>query len=412
MLISSDLLLSKTFSISKRLLKKQSKSISKFSLYILLSILIISCVNTDSTKRLVKIETSNLYWRDLSFFLAGLPLDEKNQFAKLSGSPSYKSYAKKINAYWEKIDSDYLKKVNPFKIEFMPQKSLANTAFYPLSGADFVNLHAFYPDAKSNIMVGLEPPGKFTDPNTLTPDQLKAGLNSIESMVGEMASQNYFTRKRMKREFANPHFSGTSPVLLIFMTRLGLIIDSWERVELNKNGELVPETEAHIADKNPDKVEAVRIYFHKANEQYSRDLVFFKMYINENSANPITPEGKFFASQGNFNLLLKSAEYVLQLPIYQNFIETILAKTDTVVQDDSAIPYKAFDKAKWSSSVFGVYTARARLRNTPNVPDQVDLQNEFKLNAKFLPFKYGYGVLKGNDKSNLMILVRKLGANH
>ena len=131
------------------------------------------------------------------------------------------------------------------------------------------------------------------------------------------------------------------------------------------------------------------------------------MYINENSADEKTAEGKFFLQQGKFNLLLKSAEYVLQLPMYEKFIQTILAKTDTVVQDDSAIPFKAFDKNLWEPKVFGVYTARARLQNTPNVPDQIDLQNEFKQNAKPLPFKYGYGVLKGNDKSNLMILIRK-----
>ena len=404
MLISSDLLISKTSFYSKKILLRKNGTdyIIKPLLYIFISFLIVSCASTDSTRKLIKTEDSNLYWRDLSLFLAGLPLDEKNQFVKLSQSASYKAYARTINSYWEKIDSDYLKKVNPFKAEFMPQKSAANTAFYPLSGADFVNLHAFYPDAVSNIMVGLEPPGKITDPNTLSPEQLKAGLNSIQSMVGEMASQNYFTRKRMKREFANPHFSGTSPVLLIFMTRLGLNI-----VELDKTGKLISETETHIANKNPDKIEAVRIYYHKQNEKYSRDLVFFKMYINENSADTNTPEGKFFASQGNFNLLLKSAEYVLQLPIYEKFIETILRKTDTVVQDDSAIPYSAFNKAQWNSNVFGVYTARARLQNTPNVPDQVDLQNEFNLNAKMLPFKYGYGVLKGNNKSNLMILARK-----
>jgi hypothetical protein len=226
-------------------------------------------------------------------------------------------------------------------------------------------------------------------------------------MVGEMAAQNYFTRKRMRREFANPHFSGTSPVLLIFMTRLGLKIDFWERVQLDNMGKLIPETEAHIADKNPDKIEAVRIYFHKPGEKYSRDLTFFRMYINENSADENTSEGKFFVSQGRFNLLLKSAEYVLQLPMYEKFIQAILAKTDTVVQDDSAIPFKAFDKAVWGAKVFGVYTARARLQNTPNVPDQVELQSEFKQSALALPFKYGYGVLKGNDKSNLMILSRK-----
>ncbi len=409
MLISSDLLLSKTIYALKKPGKGKTNGVNiiKPLTYLLISVLILSCVSTDSTKRLVRNVDADLYWYELSLFLSGIPLDEKNRFAKLTESPSYKSYAKAINSYWEKIDTDYLKKVQPFKKEYMPEKSAANTAFYPLSGADFVNLHAFYPEANSYIMVGLEPAGKITDPNTLNSEQLKQGLNSIQSMVGEMAAQNYFTRKRMRREFANPHFSGTSPVLLIFMTRLGLKIDYWERVELDPTGKLIPETDAHIADKNPDKVEAIRIYFHKEGEKYSRDLTFFRMYINENSADEKTPEGKFFLQQGKFNLLLKSAEYVLQLPMYEKFIQTILAKTDTVVQDDSAIPFKAFDKSLWEPKVFGVYTARARLQNTPNVPDQIDLQNEFKQNAKSLPFKYGYGVLKGNDKSNLMILVRK-----
>ncbi|MBK8394934.1 MAG: hypothetical protein IPL26_06750 [Leptospiraceae bacterium] len=404
MLISSDLLVSKTITLTG---KNNFNVINSF-FYLLICLLILSCVSSDANKRLIKTDPTNTYWRDLSLFLSGLPLDEKNQFLKLSDSSSYKNYSKTINSYWEKIEKDYLQKVHPFNTEFMPDKFRTNTAFYPLSGADFVNLHAFYPDAISNIMIGLEPPGKFTDPNSLTPEQLNAGLNSIKSMVGEMAAQNYFTRKRMKREFANPHFSGTSPVLLIFMTRLGLEIDFWERVELDKNGKLIPETDEYKRDTNPEKVEVARIHFHKKNENYSRDLAFFKMYINENSADASTPEGKFFASRGNFNLLLKSAEYVLQLPIYEKFIDTVLSKTDTVVQDDSAIPYRAFEKAKWDSKFFGVYTARAKLRNTPNVPDQTDLQNEFKLNAKSLPFKYGYGVLKGNDKSNLMILTRKL----
>lgn len=409
MLISSDLILSKTyqyFHTSKRL-KVVKNLTAKLVLYSMTCWLILYCASSDTNRRLITVNPSDLYWRDLSLFLSGLPIDEKNRFYKLTELSSYKSYAKTIDSYWTKIQSDYLDKVRPFKKQYMPDFAKSNTAFYPLSGADFINLNAFYPDAISNIMVGLEPAGKISDPNSLTQDQLKKGLDSIQSMVGEMAAQNYFTRKRMRREFANPHFSGTSPVLLIFLTRLGLTIDFWERVELSANGKLISETQAHIEDKNPDKVEAVRIYYHMINDKYSRELVFFRMYINENSAEESTSEGKFFLSQGRFNLLLKSAEYVLQMSQYRKFIETLLSRTDIVVQDDSAIPYNAFSKDIWSPQLFGIYTARARLQNTPNVPDQEDLIKDFKADAKPLPFKYGYGVLKGNDKSNLMILSRK-----
>lgn len=408
MLISSDLLAKETLNfINSNKNNKINTQFSKLVFYSMICWLILYCASSDTTRRLISVNPADEYWKDLSVFIAGLPVDEKNRFYKLTESSSYKSYAKAIDSNWQKIQTDYLNKVQPFKKEFMPKFGQANTAFYPLSGADFINLNAFYPDATMNIMVGLEPPGKITDPNSLTSDQLKKGLDSIQSMVGEMAAQNYFTRKRMRREFANPHFSGTSPVLLIFMVRLGLSIDYWERVELTANGKLAQETQAHIDDKNPDKIEAVRIFFHQPSDKYSRELIFFKMYINENSAEDSTASGKFFQSQGRYNLLLKSAEYVLQIPQYKKFIDTMLARTDIVVQDDSAIPYSAFLKTEWNAQLFGFYTARARLQNTPNVPDQLDLIQDFKTNAKFLPFKYGYGVLKGNDKSNLMILSRK-----
>lgn len=88
------------------------------------------------------------------------------------------------------------------------------------------------------------------------------------------------------------------------------------------------------------------------------------MYINENSAEENTAEGKYFVSQGRLNLLLKSAEYVLQLPMYEKFIKTILARTDTVVQDDSAIPFKAFDRVAWEakSSVYILLVLVYRIR--------------------------------------------------
>ena len=77
MLISSDLLISKTSFYSKKILLRKNGTdyIIKPLLYIFISFLIVSCASTDSTRKLIKTEDSNLYWRDLSLFLAGLPLD-------------------------------------------------------------------------------------------------------------------------------------------------------------------------------------------------------------------------------------------------------------------------------------------------------------------------------------------------
>jgi hypothetical protein len=292
----------------------------------------------------------------------------------------------------------------------LPAISEGNTVFYPFSGADFVNLYAFYPDAQLNTMVALEPPGKISDPNTLTPDQLRGGLNSLQNTMQQMAEQNYFTRRKMRSEFANPHFAGVSALLIIFMTRLGLSIDHWEKVELNEKGRLVPllaSTNLNASTNRASSMEGIKIYYHKPGDMYSRELAFVKMLISENSADENVSQGKFFSNVKAYNLILKSAEYILQLPRYERFIQTIVSKTETVVQDDSGIPFHAFNKKVWDVQLFGTYTGRAKLQNTPNVADQNDLKSEYLSQVNYLPFKFGYGVLKGKNKSNLMILTKK-----
>lgn len=346
------------------------------------------------------------YWQEVSAFLSGSEVSSANRFYSLTETSSYKSYVKLLDGYWNKIEKDYLVKIRPFRSEKMPAKSANNKAFYPLSGADFINLHEFYPSADGYIMVGLEPAGKITSPDSLAPDKLRTGLSSVESLIGEMAVQNYFTRKRMKREFANPYFSGTLPVLIFFMKRLGLEIDAVRKVTLNEKGEFT-DLDWDAVSTNSNAIEGLRIFFRRPGDQNQRELVYFKMYISENSHELSTPEGQFFAKQGRLNLVMKSAEYVMQMAGYEKWCRDIIAKLDTVVEDDSAMPLRYFDSSGWNYKLFGYYAGRVPLQNTPNVPDQSDLKELIKKEGEVLPFKYGYGVLKGDSKSNLLILFRK-----
>jgi hypothetical protein len=384
---------------------KNFKLISFFILFLSLS-----CTFSDSSRRKVEPSSTDLYWRELSLFLSGLPLDTSNRFYHLTNSTNYRSYAKSIQINWQKIESDYLTRVRPFQREHLPEIRKGNTSMYPFSGADFVNLYAFFPDSDYYTMIALEPPGKITDPNTLTADQLRLGLNSLQNTMQQMAEQNYFTRRKMRSEFANPYFSGVSALLIIFMTRFGLFIDHWEKVELNDQGKLVlanTTTNVNSIQNPSERIEGIRIYFHKPEDKSSRELAFVKLKLNENSSEENTIQGKFFAQPQGYNLILKSAEYILQLPKYERFNQSILARTQSIVQDDSGIPYRALNKSEWNVELFGFYSGRAKLQNTPNVADQNDLKQDYQSSVPVLPFNYGYGVLRGKNKSNLMILTRK-----
>jgi hypothetical protein len=340
------------------------------------------------------------YWQELADFLSAMPSAEKGRFAHLTKRSAYQSYSKNLNKYWNKIDRDYLAKITPFQKEYADLKYKKNFAFYPFSGADFVNLHAFYPQAQGYLMIGLEPIGKITNPDELNEQKFKVGLQSLENAIWEIASLNYFTRKRMRMEFANPYFSGTTPIIIFFMTRLGYKIDFVETCELSDSGDLVS-----TDNLTSDKPVAVKIYFNRNGVEGS--LTYMKIFLKEDSSEQTTSEGKYFSKMSRRNLLLKSAEYELQVATYDRWINSVLSKTDMVVQDDSGIAFQKFPSSEWNAKVFGVYKGRFKLAGVPQVPDQADYAELMQKSALPLPFKYGYGALKGEGKSNLMIVYRK-----
>ncbi len=372
-----------------------------FKLYTFLFFVIVNfnvCSSTQESE--VPKNPKDAYWQELADFLSGMPSAEKGRFAELAKKNTYQSYSKNLNKYWNKIEQDYLQKITPFQKEHADLKYKKNFAFYPFSGADFVNLNAFYPEARGYLMIGLEPIGKITNPNELNEQKFKVGLQALENAIWEMASLNYFTRKRMRMEFANPYFSGTTPIIIFFMTRLGYKIDFVETCELADSGELIP------TDNLPsDKPIAVKIYFNRNGVEGS--LTYMKIFLKQDSSEQTTSEGKYFYKMGRRNLLLKSAEYELQVATYDNWINSILSKTDMVVQDDSGIAFKKFPSSEWNAKVFGVYKGRFKLAGVPQVADQSDFAELMQKSALPLPFKYGYGALKGDGKSNLMIVYRK-----
>ena len=346
------------------------------------------------------------YWDEVGELLGALPLSDNNRFLSLTKNSKYIAYKKKIDKYWNLERKNYIDKIVPWREKNIEDVYTENTVLYPLSGADFINLYHFHPNAKRFIMIGLQNPGHIHDPNSLSSQEFLSVLPNLESLVYEISVMNYYTSKRLDRDSKHLHISGIAPILLIFMKRLGFTIIDLKQIQIDSNGNSL-ELEGQEFSRT-DLLPGVKILFLKKGELTARELSFFKIPLNNSSGDTVSSEGKYLQSQGRFNLILKSAEYILHTEEFSEFIASILKKTDRVIEDESGIPLRLFSLEDWVPKVFGRYIGRIPLKKTPKVPYQSDLASLFQLQkSEVLPFNFGYGVLRGKGKSNIIFLKRK-----
>lgn len=374
---------------------------------LLIFLLLLFCSTVPQIK---KLEIPNgdkvFYWDEVGELLAALPMSDTNRFLSLTKNSKYNAYKKNIDKYWNLERKNYIEKVVPWREKNIEDIYTENTVLYPLSGADFINLYHFHPNAKRYIMIGLQNPGHIHDPLTLSSQEFLSVLPNLESLVYELSVMNYYTSKRLDRYSKHLHISGIAPVLLIFMKRLGFTIMDLKQIRIDSNGNSL-ELEGQEFSR-ADILPGVKILFFKKGDTTVRELSFFSITLNNSSGDQVSSEGKYLQSQGRFNLILKSAEYILHTDDFREFITSILKKTDRVIEDESGIPLRLFLTEEWTPKVFGRYIGRIPLKKTPNVPYQSDLASLFKEEKPvLLPFNFGYGVLRGKGKSNIIFLKRK-----
>ena len=87
--------------------------------------------------------------------------------------------------------------------------------------------------------------------------------------------------------------------------------------------------------------------------------------------------------------MVKSASYLMHEADFSYVRNAVLSKSKAILQDDSGISYKFFDKTKWDIQLYGVYNGPIPLFAKRY---EKDLKEAFtKGNVKPITFQYGYG---------------------
>jgi hypothetical protein len=345
------------------------------------------------------------YWNDVARYLAGMEISEKSTLWPKTQEPRYRDHVKFMDNLWGMIEKETIELIRPWRKKNIPAAKRYGTAFYPLSGADIINLYTLFPDSRIYLMVAMEHPGDAPAMRDVGSRRLIDGLVPIQRSIYLYGVNNYFQTKVMIREMNNTLLPGTAPVILIFMARLGFTIRQVENITIDNTGSIVPLAAPDTAQMTGKQINGIRIYFTGKGGMSSRELIYLSMKLEANSVNPATPEGRFFNRMRNVKTMLKSAVYILQDKRYMPLKNFILQKSAVIVQDDSGILFKDFN-GDWDIRLYGTYNP---ILNLPGccVQKQDDLAESYRKQCLPLPFNFGYGILLGPGKSNLMVARRK-----
>lgn len=369
--------------------------------FFLLALMIFSVTLTLEAK-----QPDSKYWNDLARYFAGMPISEDSALKPATNNQAYKEHMAYMDKFWEKVSKQTVSVISDWGKDNIPQKLSKNLAFYPFSGADLVNVYAMYPNAPYYIMIALEDAGHIPNPMSLKENELKFALKEFKNVIETIASMNYFHSKKMYDHMKNRYFTGTLPVILAFAGRLNLAVNNIEPVGIDQKGNIQTLDANGLIDGAKPVVTGNRIAFKDQKDSSVRTILYLKMRPGNSVVDVKTPEGKFFDRLPEFNFMTKSAAYYHHRKGFEDLCRYYLKKSDIIIQDDSGIPYRFFEKEMWTQNLFGVYTIPTKIQDLDHTPHQPDLTAAYKANGKPFPFRYGYGIREKKNLSNLQMMIK------
>ncbi len=311
-------------------------------------------------------------------FLAGIPM-EGTALDALEKESAWREHSRDFQKAWAEVDKRQLSKI----AAWMPQ--VANFAyedtsplFYMFSGPDFLYAHAFFPNASTTIMCGIEPVGPPPDVAALSPESRAASLRTLRKSLETVLAFSFFKTKDMKNDLQSTALSGTLPVLYLFIAHAGCTIYSAESVWLDAKGELVHEKA---------KVPGAKITFTGPSGK-PQTLYYFSSDLSDEGIKHNPAFMTFCDKQGQGNSFAKAASYLMHRSDFSTVRDFLLSHSKTIIQDDSGIPYRFFTPGDWEVRLAGHYRGPIDLFKESY---QTDLEHAFKAQPPMeLPFSAGY----------------------
>jgi hypothetical protein len=201
---------------------------------------------------------------------------------------------------------------------------------------------------------------------------------------------------------------GVAPLLLVFLARVDARIVDIRMTSPWSAGEAAggPPDAAAAADaarRPPHQPAAVTIAFTTNGSARVQTLCYARVRMEDAEFARQAALLAYLGGHAPFTTLLKSASYLLHDNQFSRVRSAVLGDSRLVLQDDTGVPFRFFDKAFWSVRLFGRYSPPVKDFNYGRQPG---LENAYRDTAavRDLPFSFGYHWRQGS--SSVMLAIR------
>lgn len=300
------------------------------------------------------------------------------------------AYAKFVSEEWDHFDSSALEPMASWAaVELKEARKATRSLLYAFGGPDFATSDALFPEARETVLIGLEPAGNLPEFDRVSAAWREAFFTDIGELIKGFLERGYFITHDMNDIYGRGKVDGALPVIAFFMARRGCSVVEMTRLAPDAAGGWVETPYARLAQR-PRRPYGVKIVYLKPGDPEPRSVVYFSCDI-ENKAFPAgSPLYRYFAGLERMSTFVKSGSYLLHYGDFSTLRDLILGRSEFVLQDDTAVPYRFFKKGRWQVRLYGRYTRP--VKDFTNV-EQPDLKRAYDEDAKSippLPFHFGY----------------------
>ena len=341
-------------------------------------------------------------FNNLALFISGVHQDSDNGYKSLEGSNYWKNFSKNLTTKFKSLDSTRYKNMRQWRNNELKEiNASTDKLFYPFSGPDFLNAYTFFPNAKEYTMLALEPPGKLPTISELNLDTANNYFASIENGLKAILSFSFFRTVAMEKDFASKELNGAIHLVTLFVIKTGNKILDVKPATINKNGEII------FTDLNDCAIKGFRISFEDVKTHETKIINYFSLDVSDEGLLNNFCFKAFVGKMTTVTTYLKSASYLLHNANFSFMRNTILAKSDNILQDDSGVPIAFVKDSTWNRKFYGTYDKPINLFRNKFQPNLFKIYNDSlaKISIPKLDFGIGYDYKK--NESNLMLFRKK-----
>jgi hypothetical protein len=216
----------------------------------------------------------------------------------------------------------------------------------------------------------------------------------------DIFKRSYFITKEMNNDLRKTKVNGTIPLISLFIKRTGHQIVSIQRIGVDSVGRW------QITDSLKNKkniVPGIKIDFLSLSKKKVQSVFYFRTDISDKGLAKNQGFKVYLSELPQSYSFLKAAAYLMHSDNFKIIRSVIFNVSSTILQDDSGIAYKYFDKSKWNIKLYGKYI---KPKNEFSYINEPDLAKAFKLSV-YKPLPYSLGYNWRTDHTSLLYAIKK-----